>query len=176
MVMQMIHAGGFPVLSDGLRGADEDNPRGYLEYEPVRRLMQNSAWLSGANGKAVKIVAPLLGAIPKSIPCRVILIERDIEEILDSQAKMIERRGESLADSIERRETLKTEYARTLARTRKWLSTRPGIGYLILDRSAVLAQPAEAAARLSEFLGGLNTEQMAAAVDPSLHRNRRAIS
>ena len=57
MIMQMLAAGGLPVLSDGVREADEDNPRGYLEFEPVKKLFSNSAWFKDAKGKAVKIVA-----------------------------------------------------------------------------------------------------------------------
>ena len=40
MLMQMLAAGGMGVLSDGLRAADEDNPRGYLEFEPVKNLLE----------------------------------------------------------------------------------------------------------------------------------------
>jgi hypothetical protein len=78
MLMQMLAAGGMRVLSDGLREADEDNPRGYLEFEPVKNLAKDSKWLFEGRGKAVKIVAPLLAALPPGLACRVILSERDL--------------------------------------------------------------------------------------------------
>ncbi len=174
MVMQMLAAGGVPVLSDGLREADEDNPRGYFEFEPAKKLLADSA--AEAKGKAVKIVAPLLRAVPAGVPCRVIVIERDFDEILDSQAKMIDRRGSTAAagDSLERRELLKTEYTRTMNRTKQWLARRANTAFLILDRDSVFAAPAAAGVRIAEFLGGgVDADAMAAVVDLSLHRNRR---
>ena len=159
-----------------MRQADEDNPRGYLEFEPARKLFQNSDWLKDAKGKAVKIVAPLLAAVPPGIACRVILIERDFDEILDSQAKMIERRGGTAPDTLDRRELLKAEYARTISRARQWLRKRPETAYLILDRASVLVDADYAAARIAEFLDGhADSRQMAAAVDVTLHRNRKTV-
>ena len=34
-MMQMLQAGGMPLLIDDLRPPDADNPNGYWEYEPV---------------------------------------------------------------------------------------------------------------------------------------------
>jgi hypothetical protein len=86
MFMQMLAAGGMSILTDGLREPDEDNPRGYLEFEPVKNLLKDSAWLLGGRGKVVKIVAPLLAALPAGLPCRIILSERDLGEVLDRSA------------------------------------------------------------------------------------------
>ena len=126
MLMQMLAAGGVGVLSDGLRAADEDNPRGYLEFEPVKNLLKDSKWLFEARGKAVKIVAPLLAALPPGLPCRVILCERDLDEVLDSQERMLARRNQPLAATPERRRMLKDEYARTLSRRESDAGAAPG--------------------------------------------------
>ena len=55
MMMQMLAAGGMPVLTDGERDPDPDNPRGYFEFAPVKRTAQDARWLAGARGKAVKV-------------------------------------------------------------------------------------------------------------------------
>ena len=68
MLMQMLAAGGMGILSDGLREADEDNPRGYLEFEPVKNLLEDSKWLFEQRGRVIKIVAPLLAALPPGWP------------------------------------------------------------------------------------------------------------
>src|SRR6266567_4048665 len=60
LMMQMLRAGGMPLLTDDLRPADVDNPNGYWEYEPVKRLQQDNSWISKAEGKAVKVVSALL--------------------------------------------------------------------------------------------------------------------
>ena len=51
--MQMIVAGGIPALTDGLRTADDDNPRGYYEFERVKALRADKAWLDQAQGTAM---------------------------------------------------------------------------------------------------------------------------
>ena len=147
--------------------------RGYLEYEPVKNLRRDAAWVRQAKGKAIKIIAPLLSALPQEIPCLSILIERDLNEILNSQARMLLRRGETLPDTPERRDRLKDAYAATLRQAKAFLRGRPGTGLMVLQRSEVLGNPAGAAAQIDVFLGGgLATLAMAAQVEPSLHRQR----
>ena len=116
MFMQMLAAGGLNILTDGLREPDEDNPRGYLEFEPVKNLLKDSRWLLEGRGKVVKIVAPLLTALPPGLPCRIIFTERDLDEVLDSQDRMLERRKQDIASTPERRRMLRNEYARTVVR------------------------------------------------------------
>ena len=140
---------------------------------PDQRLA--AAGAGEACGKAVKIVAPLLPALPAGVACRVILIERDLNEILNSQAQMLVRRNESLPDTPERRDRLKDAYIRTLQRAKAFLRHRPLTRLLVLQRSEVLGNPAEAALQIGNFLGGdLSTDRMAAEVDPTLHRQRAA--
>jgi hypothetical protein len=171
-LMQMLAAGGVKILSDGLREADEDNPRGYLEFEPVKNLLKDSKWLFQSRGQAVKIVAPLLAALPAGLACRVILCERDLDEVLDSQERMLTRRNQPTVATPERRRILKDEYARTLARVKLMLARRPDTGLLVVEYGDVVSEPRAAAERLAQFLGQeLDAARMAAAIDPRLHRN-----
>jgi len=173
MLMQMLAAGGVPILSDGLREPDEDNPSGYLEFEPVKNLLKNADWLREGKGKAVKIVAPLLAALPADLPCRVILSERDLDEVLDSQDRMLIRRKQELPNTPERRRLLKDEYRRTLERVKAMLAKRPGTELLVVEHREAIANARGLAAEIAGFLGaGLDVDKMAAAVDPRLHRNR----
>jgi predicted AlkP superfamily phosphohydrolase/phosphomutase/tetratricopeptide (TPR) repeat protein len=173
IMMQMLAAGGMDVLSDGLRAADEDNPRGYLEFEPVKSLLKDSTWLLEQRGRAIKIVAPLLAALPPGLACRVILMERDLEEVLDSQQRMLVRRNQPLAATPERRRMLKDEYARTVARVEALLTRRPATQLLVIQHSRVISDSQNVAAKVNRFLGGgLDEARMAAVIDPALHRNR----
>lgn len=175
LLMQMLAAGGVSVLSDEKRLADEDNPRGYLEYEPVKNLLKDSSWLRDARGKAVKIVAPLLIALPPGLPCRVILCERNLDEVLDSQERMLEHRNQTSLATPARRRTLKDEYLRTLDRVKTMLAARRDTHTLIVEYQAAVSRPLPAAERINHFLGdGRDVAKMAAAVDPALHRNRRS--
>ncbi len=173
MRMQMLAAGGATILTDGDRVADEDNPRGYFEFEPVKKMFGDQSWLTRARGKAVKIVVPLVSSLPKGVPYRVTLFERNLHEVLNSQAAMIERRGEVVHDSIERRDRLKREYQRLMESTDGALSARPLVRELPLRYEEVLAEPTTVASQIDLFAGGgLDRAKMAAAIDPALYRQR----
>jgi len=173
MLMQMLAAGGMRIVADAMREADEDNPRGYFEFRPVKTLFANSTWLCERRGAAIKIVAPLLTALPAGLPCRVILSERDLEEVLDSQERMLERRGRTMAGSGERRARLKQEYIRTLERIKTTMARRPSTRLITVAYGDAVSDPGAVARALNAFLdGGLDIGKMAAAVDPALHRNR----
>jgi hypothetical protein len=172
----MLAAGGLGVLSDEVRAADEDNPRGYLEFEPVKNLLKDSSWLFEARGRVIKIVAPLLAALPPGLACRVILSERDLDEVLDSQERMLLRRNQLPAATPERRRMLKDEYLRTLGRVKAMPARRPNTQLLVIEHSAAISDPRAVAERINNFLGGgLDVAKMAAAVEPTLHRNRAGI-
>ncbi len=173
MIMQMLAAGGQPVQTDGLREADTDNPRGYFEFEPVKQLHRDAEWLKEAEGKAVKIVAPLLSHLPEGLPCHVIFIERQLDEVLASQGQMLGRRGESVSDSPGRRDRLKDQYARSVHKIKEFLARRPRTRVLLLNHANVILDPEAAATTINTFLGGtLTTAAMIDEVNPSLHRNR----
>jgi tetratricopeptide (TPR) repeat protein len=176
LLMQMLAAGNLNVLSDGLRAADEDNPRGYLEFEPVKNLLKDSKWLFEARGRAIKIVTPLLVALPPGLACRVILCDRNVDEVLDSQDRMLLRRDQLPAGSLERRRMLKDEYQRTLSRATAMLARRACTQLLVINYNTATSDPLGAADRINHFLGGgLDVAKMAAAVEPALHRNRAGI-
>jgi hypothetical protein len=170
MIMQMLAAGGVPILSDDARAADEDNPRGYFEYDPVKRTYRDASWIAEATGKAVKVVAPLVLAIPAHTRCLVISIERDLDEVFMSQERMLRNRG---VDVPERRAEVKQEYSRIQERVRDFLAKRPNTRLLWLQHRDVLAHPDIAAAAINRFLGGwMNEDAMARVVRPELHRQR----
>jgi predicted AlkP superfamily phosphohydrolase/phosphomutase/tetratricopeptide (TPR) repeat protein len=177
MLMQMLVAGGMTPLTDGLRQPDEDNPRGYFEFEPVRQMAQDNSWVEQARGKVVKVVAPLLQHLPDGIPCRVILIERDINDILASQRSMISRRAASqpaqrvVDQTSARLERLKSEYLRLIVWTKGFVAGRPATKLMCVDRAAVLRDPEAASKAMNRFLGGgLDTFRMAGEVRPELGR------
>ena len=96
MAMKMLEAGGLSVVTDGLRAADEDNPKGYYEDERVKDLHQaaDKAWLRDARGKVVKIISFLLKSLPAENNYQVLFMHRNLREIVSSQNKMLVRRGE----------------------------------------------------------------------------------
>src|SRR5216684_2403419 len=93
LMMQMLAAGGIEIVTDAVRTADCDNPRGYLEFERVKKIKHDRSWLPEARDKAFKMVSQLLYDLPPSEHYRIVFMERDMDETLRSQEKMLERLG-----------------------------------------------------------------------------------
>ena len=91
MMMRMLEQGGLPVLIDGVRTADDDNPNGYYEFEAVKQTREDASWLEGSEGKAVKMVYRLLYDLPPDRAYRVLFMTRNLDEVLASQRVMLTR-------------------------------------------------------------------------------------
>jgi len=171
MAMQMIVAGGIPPMTDGLRAADADNPRGYFEFERVKQLKTDKAWLDDARGKVVKVIHMLVTELPDDRPYRVVFLDRDLREVVKSQSTMLARNakaGGALAP-----ERLMAVYEAQLKQVQAWLAARPNFTVLAVKHADLIRDPGAQARAMNAFLGGsLDESAMAAAVDPSLHRNR----
>ena len=170
LMMQMLAAGGIEVLTDGERMADEDNPRGYLELERVKKIKQDASWLPTARGKAIKMISQLLFDLPATEAYRVLIVQRDLEEILESQEKMLTRLGRPAVT----RDKLRAAFRSHLERLDDWLGKQSHIATLRVDYATLVAKSVDEATRINQFLGGrADAGAMAKAVDPSLYRNRR---
>ena len=178
MLMQMLAAGGVAVLTDEARPPDESNPRGYLEYEPAKRMVTDASWVGTARGQAVKIVAPLVRHLPRdeaAPPYLVVHVRRPVDEVVRSQRTMLTRLARPGADTPD--EALAAVFERQLVTSRTFLAHLENAGKArVLDihyREAV-ADPAATAAKLRDLLGGsFDVTAAAAAVDPALHRTGR---
>jgi hypothetical protein len=173
MLMRMLEAGGVPIMTDGGRGADVDNPRGYFEYERIKDLEgeTDKSYLREGRGKALKVISFLIKHLPDENHYRVIFMRRDLDEVLASQDKMIQRLGS--ADAAADREAMKEAYRNDIVRTRLLCRKRPNFELIEVHYKATIGDPAATARRINEFLGGrLDEAAMRKAVDESLYRNR----
>ena len=171
LMMQMLERGGFEVVTDRIREADTDNPRGYYEFERVKKIRSDRAWLPDARGKAVKMISQLLYDLPDTEQYRVIFMDRDFDEMLRSQEKMLHRLGRAAAPP----DQMKANYQLHLDRLFRWLANQSNIRVLRVSYNDVVQQPLDAARRVTEFLGReADYSAMASAVDPSLYRNQAA--
>lgn len=172
LAMQMLRAGGMPVLADATRAPDTDNPAGYLEYAPVLRTATDASWVAQAPGHAVKVIYALLRQLPQGFEYRVLFMQRRLEEVIASQQQMLARQAARPEDGLAR-ERLAAVFAAQLAETETWLAQQPGFRKLVLDYREVVADPPAAACAIDDFLGGrLDRDAMASAVDPMLYRQR----
>ena len=171
MMMKAIHAGGIEPVIDNVRQADEDNPKGYYEFEPVKKTKEDASWLAKAIGKVAKMVYRLLYDLPADYQYRVIFMRRDLKEVLASQNKMLERSGKSGGGISD--EQMEALFAAELAKCEKWLTEQPNFKILYVGHRDMIHNAPQQAQKISDFLdGGLDTEAMAAMVDPALYRNR----
>jgi hypothetical protein len=170
LVMQMLAAGGHPMLCDEQRTADADNPRGYLEFAPVKSLERDATWLAQAEGKAVKIISFLLNKLPDDLEYRIIFLRRDLSEVLRSQETMLQRRGQPPGPDAA---LMATHFNKHLQTVDEWLSRQKHIQVWNCPYAELVQNPTKTAQAIREFLSlDLDVSQMAAAVDPALYRQR----
>jgi hypothetical protein len=174
MMMSMLEAGGIEVWLDGIRTADDQNPKGYYELERVKELDKglDKSWVREGRGRAVKVISSLLEHLPRTNNYRVLFMSRDIREVLESQSKMLEQRGQ--VDDAVSDAALQTFYETHLRKVKYFLANEPGFSALHVTYSDVLADAEAISQRISAFVGmNLNVANMTGVVDRQLYRNRQ---
>lgn len=171
MMMKMLAEGGLPLVTDELRSADSDNPNGYFELEEVKQLPAgHAAWLSDAGGKVVKVISPLLEFLPLEYSYQVIFMERDMQEVLASQRKMLAHRNEtSKSDDAE----MGAEFRRHLTALKPWLARQPNMDVIYVSYNALMSDPQPLCERVVEFISApLDVSGMLRVPKGELYRNR----
>ena len=171
MMMKMLAQGGVPIVMDGQREADEDNPNGYFEIELSKKLKDGEIrWVYEAQGKAVKVISYLLEYLPGDLTYDIIFMEREIHEVLASQKKMLARRGEGSSISDEEMEA---QFRDHLKAVKYWSARQPNMRLLFLKYNEVIATPDVIAKQIAEFIGQpLDIAAMSNVPSASLYRNR----
>jgi len=171
MMMKMLEAGGMSPVTDGIREADDDNPKGYYELEKVKKMKEDVSWLDEADGKVVKIISFLLKDLPQDRQYKVIFMLRNLDETLASQQKMLARRGKPSGPSDEK---MKGVFEKHLAETKEWLDGLACFDVLYCNYNDTLTDSTATAQMLVDFLGnGLDRDKMAQVADPELYRQRK---
>lgn len=177
MMMQILDAAGVPVLTDGVREADVNNPKGYYEFQPVKKLMVDKSWLPQAKGKAVKIIAQLLPFLPANYDYKVIFMRRNMLEVLASQHIMLGKKE----DQVKRKEkndkvfsaTLFDTFQKQVQKVDDWVDAQANVDILNVNYSDIIENPEEEFNALLAFLGVEgDVEAMKAMVDTKLYRNK----
>ena len=172
LMMMMLDAAGIPPMQDHVREADADNPKGYYEFERVKKLPQGDVkWLRDAKGKAVKVITMLLEHLPSKHRYDVIIMRREIGEILVSQRRMLERRGEN-PNKVSDGE-MGDLFEKHFNHVMDWVSKQENFRFVEVSYNKILESPEEEITRVNQFLGGdLDADAMLAKIDPKLYRQR----
>lgn len=172
MMMRMLEAGGMEALTDHVRTANQENPAGFYEYEPVKRTKDDPSWVEPSLGKAVKMVYQLVYDMPKSQSYRVLCMRRNMDEILASQRAMLMRSGHNPDEVSD--DQISRLFNKALVQFESWVQTQPNIQMIMVSYNAIQQDPRAELGRLCEFLDGrLDLDAMVSIVDPKLYRNRR---
>jgi nucleoside diphosphate kinase len=173
MMMKMLESAGLEILTDKLRTADENNPKGYYEFERVKNLKAGDfEWFSEAQGKVVKVISVLLEFLPNQYQYKIIFMRRNMEEVLSSQRQMLVRVGKQDEASDDKLAEL---YENHLKKTETWLEQQPNMSMLYISYNQILHDPGPDLNRINQFLGGdLDVQSMLQVVDQNLYRERRS--
>lgn len=166
LLMQLLEKAGFTIASDQIRHADINNPEGYYELISVKGIIKDNNFLSQLNGKCVKIVAPLPIYVDPSLHYKFIFMNRDIEEVLRSQEKML------AVDQRAKRQQLTEIYKNHIEKTKLFIENNH---FPLIDiyYKNLLFEPKQEIQRLLTFLNSqadINT--LASQIKPDLYRNR----
>jgi hypothetical protein len=173
MMMKMLQAGGMEIMTDNLRVADENNPKGYYEFERIKQLDKGDiAWVAEAQGKVIKVISYLLEFLPPDFHYKVIFMRREMAEILASQRHMLERDGKPGSSANDAQ--MATLFNKHLVKVENWLAQQKNIQTLYSSYNETLVSPDETLERLNQFLEGkVSLAGMRQAIDQNLYRERR---
>jgi hypothetical protein len=171
LMMQMLSTGGMPILADGERKADADNPRGYFEWERIKLMPQQPGCIEDAEGKVLKVISQLLFALPAGREYRIIFMQRPLAEVVASQSEMIRRRGTTGAGLTPA--ALIAGLGAHLNQVNAWLRDKANMSVHRVEHHDVLREPLRISESIQQFLGcSLDVVAMSQQIDTSLYRQR----
>ncbi len=166
LMMQILEKAGLPILQDGIRESDISNPQGYYELEAVKGIVRDNSFLKNAEGKVVKIVTPLPIHVDMSKTYKMVFMRRDLEEILRSQEKMLNK------DQVSEREKFRTIYEFHLKKTYRFFKEN-NIPFIDINYNELMSDSTTSLEKLKGFLGiEKSTEELLEVLNPELYRNR----
>jgi hypothetical protein len=171
LMMQILEKAGMEIMSDGVRKADVNNEHGYYEFEKVKALMRDNSWLEEADGKALKVISGLLPFLPDRFEYKILMMRRDINEIISSQFKMLERIGTArpYADP----DLLKITFEKQVNDLKKMLSEKKNMDVFEVNYRELVLYPHQEIKKINRFLDKeYDLDRMCTAVDIDLYREK----
>ena len=173
MMMQILEKGGINPLTDYERSADTHNPHGYYEYEPVKKLANDASWMPKAEGKAVKIIAQLLPYLPPKHRYKIVLMDREISEVLISQQIMLGKTREEAIRNYPFK--MAQTFYEQIEKVHRWVDKQPYVDLIVIKYQEAIENPEDTIHKINDFLEReMNTSAMLSAIDKKLYRNQNA--
>jgi hypothetical protein len=166
LMMQILEKVPLEIMTDDLRKSDINNPKGYYELEAVKGIVKNNQFLKDCQGKVVKIVAPLTQYIDLSYRYKVVFMRRDMNEILKSQEKMLEK------DQSSNREKFMAIYDLHVKKTLQYLFMN-NIPFIEVVYKELIQNPKKEIEKITSFLELYpDVKKLEACINIDFYRNR----
>lgn len=171
LMMQMLQAGGLPLMTDGKRGADIDNPEGYWEWEEIKKLGKNPRIIEQAQGKVVKVISALLPSLPVKHRYKIIYMTRPVAQVVESQWAMLEHTGQKPKSEKDHLIEVQRKHSEQILDT---LKRSERVDVLEISYPDLVTNPEAGIQAIAAFLPDvfLAGQAVRAAVKPGLHRKR----
>lgn len=186
LLMRMLESCGIPVVTDGIKPPDQNNPYGYYETRQVLAMRKGDfSVLNGAEGKALKVLPPtLLSRMPDTYVYRTIFMQRNPQEVASSFCKYFRSRntapnafGWAKNDQEFQQQFLEKHIPR-IDEAAKFVSSNIHFETLFVDHNELMTSPLVVTSQISTHLSTdfpqytFDPQAMAALVDPALYRQR----
>jgi len=162
LMMRFLYKGGIPVLHDGVRKADDNNPNGFYEVERIgEKLKDNPLLFKGRNGGlTIKVLSPFLDRIEDLKEHRIIYMERALPEVSASMEKML---GTPMGDSVT------AAFDNHVSRMKKYLKDKD---VLFVSYSDLVNKNPKQLRAIREYVPRINLSEAVGAIDKKLYRNK----
>jgi hypothetical protein len=135
-------------------------------------LDRDISWLDQAQGQAIKVLAPLLAALPPRFRYNIIWMDRDLSEVAASQQAMLARQGKAQPDALPLQLPALLEQQRD--QNLRLLERQANMRFIRIQYTDLLRQPAQVAAALETFLQRpVTAADISRCTHEHLYRNRR---
>ena len=171
LMMQILQSLQIKLFTDNHRSADESNPKGYFEHQWVKTIEKDNSWLTDVKGKAIKIVSPLIKYLPVDLNYKIIFMNRDLDEIIQSQERMLTENNKK--DDATNSEELKQIFLKDLKQSKDWIHTQLHSEVLEILHSKLLKNPETELEKIKSFLKiDINTTLILKVIDKNLYRSK----
>ncbi|MBI9089417.1 MAG: hypothetical protein JEZ12_09375 [Desulfobacterium sp.] len=174
LMMQVLEKSGMEILTDNVREADESNKCGYYEFEKVKKMMNDVSWVPQAEGKAVKVIVQLLDYLPDGFEYKVIFMERDYDEIVNSQSKMLDRLGPKKIKTDKAQ--LKKTFQKQVGDIKNRLQQKDNFLLINVSYGNLIFHPESEIEKMEAFFTTkFDRKTICSAIDPDLYRERKGV-
>lgn len=185
LTMRMLEYCGIPIIQDGFKVPDENNPYGYYETRAVYRIQNgNLDVFDESDGKAIKVLPPtLVRSLPDDVQFKTIFLMRDPDEVGKSFYKyhlyQSTLRGNPVRQTEEQYLThFIPDHIHRITTAKEWLNTHSNFDVLWVEHNSLMNTPLAETTRICDFLSvdfpqyTYNPQGMANLVDINLYNQR----